>query len=71
MASRPTKKRSPSVVARARLLNADDAAVMALMALSDHLTTINKFSHIAKLLGAGPQADSIIGTWASRYLQAQ
>lgn len=62
MNRRPRKR---SISARARELNADDAAVMLLMALNDHLVTVNKLTVIAKLLGAGREADAVIQKWAS------
>lgn len=38
---------------------------MLLMALADHLTTVNKLTTIARLLGAGREADAVIQKWAS------
>lgn len=63
---KPSKSKvAGAAVIRARLLNADDAASMTLMALQDHLTTINKLVSIAKLLGCGREAWELIQNWAS------
>ncbi len=63
-----TKKKRQGTAELARDLNAQDAGVLAVMALNDHLMAANKLLAIARLTGAGEEADRHLQRWIQENL---